>query len=225
VARSREAPTQSQPAKELLGTKPTEGGLEAAGGPQCLRSTGAEDLPGHQPMSWDQARAQQAELTKPGRPPRVAAWPTPLLYRRAGQPTQAGTPWNHAVSANRLDSASLEEKRLPVLSERIHEAVAQKKKTIELRKLTKTLVYFLFPSGPLLLEDQKRHPDTALATLSTSGILKHPSRAPKPTCCYRTHGQPSTSVDCVLQKKTGRAGNIPARPVGVYPKLALVRVA
>ena len=32
-------------------------------------------------------------------------------------------------------------------------------------------------------------------------------------------------VDRVLQKKTGRAGNIPTRPVDVEPTLALVRVA
>lgn len=203
----------------------TEGGSEAAGEPRCPRLTGAEDLPGHQPMSWDQARAQRAELTKPGRPPRVAVWPTPLLYWRAGQPSRAGTPWNHAVSASRLDSTSLVEKRLPLLSERIHEAIAQKKKTIELRKLTKTLVYWPFTLRPSCCSKTRKALDTALATPSTSGILKHPSRAPKPKCCYRTQGQPSTSVDWVLQKKTGRAGNLPTRPVDVYPKLALVRVA
>ena len=217
MARSREAPTQSQPAKELLEPKTTQGGSEAEVEPRCPRSTGAEDLLDYQPMSWDQARAQQAELTKPGRPPRVAAWPTPLLYWRAGQPSQAGTPWNYAVSANRLDSSSFEEKRLPVLSERIHEAIAQKKKTIELRKLTKTLVYLSLTLRSLLLEDQKRHPDTALATPSTSGILKHPSRAPKPTCCYRTHGQPSTSVDCVLQQKNGAGWEHPSPPRWCLP--------
>ena len=184
---------------------------------------------------------------RPSRPSADVVGPSPSTAGRADKARSTTTGGSVAntvtVVASRTTQPSrdtLESRRLrepsrfnifggktptPIIGKDTRSHSTKKRKRSNSENSRKPWCIGLLPLGRPAARGPEKPPDTALATPSTSRILKHPNRAPKPKCCYRTQGQPSTSVDWVLQKKTGRAGNLPTRPVDVYPKLALVRVA